>query len=59
MNFDQFSPLTQILLVFAGLGLLFFLVMSNNKRNKDKRAKRSSKSFRQRIKERKEEREES
>ena len=53
MNFDQFSPLTQILLVFAGLGLLFFLVITNNKRNKEKRSKGSSKSFRQRIKERK------
>jgi len=55
MNFDQFSPLTQILLVFAGLGLLFFLVMANNKRNKQKRANRNSKSFRERIKERRKE----
>jgi len=56
MSFDQFSPLTQILLVFGGLALLFLLVIANNKRNKEKRSSNTSKNFRQRIKQRKEER---
>jgi len=55
MNFDNFSPLTQILLVFGGLALLFLLVLANNKRNKEKRSGSNSKNFRQRIKDRKEE----
>lgn len=58
MNFDNLSPLTQILLVFGGLALLFLLVIANNKRNKQKRPGKNSKSFKQRIEERKKEREE-
>ena len=55
MNLDNFSPLTQILLVFGGLALLFLLVLANNKRNKEKRSGSNSKNFRQRIKDRREE----
>ncbi len=55
MNFENFSPLTQILLVFGGLALLFLLVLANNKRNKEKRSGSNSKNFRQRIKNRRKE----
>ncbi|WP_121667440.1 hypothetical protein [Mesonia aquimarina] len=56
--FDNLSPLTQILLVFGGLALLFLLVIANNKRNKQKRPGSNTQSFKERLEERKKEREE-
>ncbi|PZD79518.1 hypothetical protein [Mesonia sp. K7] len=53
--FDNLSPLTQLILVFVGLAILFLAVVANNKRNKGKLSDRSTKSFKKRIEEKRRE----
>ncbi|TXK73524.1 hypothetical protein [Mesonia sp. HuA40] len=50
MQLENLSPLTQILLVFGGLVILFLAVIANNNRNKTKRKPRSTRAFKERLK---------
>ncbi len=50
--FESLSPLTQILIVFGALGLLFLLVIGNNRKNKRKLNDRKGRNFRERYNER-------
>lgn len=57
MQFENLSPLTQILLVFGGLVVLFLAVIANNNRNKSKRKPRNTRAFKERLKAKREEKE--
>jgi len=47
---DSLSETTQVILLMVVLGLLFLLVMANNKKNKNKFQNRRGRSFRENVK---------
>lgn len=50
--FENLSPLTQLILVFVGLAVLFLIILANNKKNKNKLSQTKNRTFRERYKER-------